>query len=282
MSELSTARPLAGKTALVTGGAGGIGRSTARLLVADGAHVLIASRNPGHLQQTADELTPLAAESGGSVDWAVCDATDSEQVRAAVVQASEPTGRIDMAVSVPGGGAMASVLDCEPEQFADVVNFNVMAPFLMIKHAGRAMADSVGGAESGGGSIVAVSSTAAVQSCRFLSAYCAGKAGVDALVRVAADELGAHGVRVNAVRPGLTATDATVGLVNNDNVVAQYLEQQPLQRIGHPDDIAWAIRYLAGPESSFTTGQFITVDGGHTLRSFVDFADVVASRSPAP
>lgn len=265
--------PLDGMSALVTGGAGGIGRSTARLLAADGAHVVIASRSAGHLADTADELAPLAAEAGGSIRWTTCDATDSDQVQAAVDLAAEPTGRLDTAVSVPGGGGMAAVLDYEPEQVAEIVSFNVVAPFIMIKHAGRHMADA------GGGSIVAVSSTAAIQSCRFLAAYCAGKAGVDALVRVAADELGAVGVRVNAVRPGLTATDATEGLVNNDSVVGQYLDQQPLQRIGEPDDIAWAIRYLAGPESSFTTGQFITVDGGHTLRSFVDFADVVAARS---
>ena len=273
MSSLSADRPLADMSALVTGGAGGIGRSTARLLVTDGAHVVIASRNSGHLQETADELAPLAAETGGSIRWTTCDATDSQQVQDAVALAAEPTGRLDMAVSVPGGGGMAAVLDYEPEQVAEIVSFNVLAPFIMIKHAGRHMADA------GGGAIVAVSSTAAIQSCRFLAPYCAGKAGVDAMVRVAADELGDRNVRVNAVRPGLTATDATEGLVNNDSVVAQYLDQQPLQRIGRPEDIASAIRYLAGPESSFTTGQFITVDGGHTLRSFVDFADVVAARS---
>ncbi len=273
MSSLSADRPLADMSALVTGGAGGIGRSTARLLVADGAHVVIASRNSGHLQETADELAPLAAETGGSIRWTTCDATYSQQVQDAVALAAEPTGRLDMAVSVPGGGGMAAVLDYEPEQVAEIVSFNVLAPFIMIKHAGRHMADA------GGGAIVAVSSTAAIQSCRFLAPYCAGKAGVDAMVRVAADELGDRNVRVNAVRPGLTATDTTQGLVNNDSVVAQYLDQQPLQRIGRPEDIASAIRYLAGPESSFTTGQFITVDGGHTLRSFVDFADVVAARS---
>lgn len=273
MSNPSENLPLAGMAALVTGGAGGIGRSTARLLVADGAHVMIASRSAGHLQEVSDELGPLAAEAGGSIRWTACDATDSDQVLAAVALAAEPTGRLDMAVSVPGGGAMAAVLDYEPEQVAETVSFNVVVPFIMIKHAGRHMADA------GGGSIVAVSSTSAIQSCRFLAPYCAGKAGVDALVRVAADELGALGVRVNAVRPGLTATDTTQGLVNNDSVVAQYLDQQPLQRIGRPDDVAGAIRYLAGPESSFTTGQFITVDGGHTLRSFVDFTDVVAARS---
>ena len=72
--------------------------------MADGAHVVIASRSAGHLQEVADELGPLAGEAGGSIRWTVCDATDSDQVQAAVVLAAEPTGRLDMAVSVPGGG----------------------------------------------------------------------------------------------------------------------------------------------------------------------------------
>ena len=179
-----------------------------------------------------------------------------------------------MAVSVPGGGAMAAVLDYEPEQVAETVSFNVVVPFIMIKHAGRHMADA------GGGSIVAVSSTSAIQSCRFLAPYCAGKAGVDALVRVGRRRAGSPRRPSQCGAPRADRKpNTTQGLVNNDSVVAQYLDQQPLQRIGRPDDVAGAIRYLAGPESSFTTGQFITVDGGHTLRSFVDFTDVVAARS---
>lgn len=130
MSDLSESRPLAGMAALVTGGAGGIGRSTARLLVSDGAHVVIASRSAGHLQEVADEMGPLAAGTGGSIRWTACDATDSDQVQAAVALAAEPTGRLDMAVSVPGGGAMAAVLDFEPEQVAETVSFNVVVPFI--------------------------------------------------------------------------------------------------------------------------------------------------------
>lgn len=133
MSDLSESRPLAGMAALVTGGAGGIGRSTARLLVADGAHVVIASRSAGHLQEVADDLGPLASEAGGSIRWTACNATDSDQVQAAVALAAEPTGRLDMAVSVPGGGAMAAVLDYEPEQVAETVSFNVVVPFMMDK-----------------------------------------------------------------------------------------------------------------------------------------------------
>jgi NAD(P)-dependent dehydrogenase (short-subunit alcohol dehydrogenase family) len=108
----------------------------------------------------------------------------------------------------------------------------------------------------------------------FDAGYAAGKTAVDMLVRIAADELGGAGVRVNAVRPGLTATDTTVGLVGNEAIAARFLEQQPIKRVGQPDDIAHAVRYFAGPESSWVTGQCLTVDGGHTLRRFPDLTDL--------
>lgn len=265
--------PVQGMAAIVTGGGGGIGRATARILVADGAHVLIAGRTASRLEAVAEQLAPEAGRSGGSIRWTVCDAAVDEQVAAAVASAAEPTGRVDVAVSVPGGGTMGGVLDVEPDEFERVVTFNAVVPFLLLRHAGRRMRDQ------GGGSFVAVSSTAAVQSSRLLAPYCAGKAAVDALIRVAADELGTHGIRVNAVRPGFTETDATTGLVADDAVVAQYLAQQPLARVGRAEDVARAIRLLAGPESAWTTGQCLTVDGGHTLRSFVDFSAVVQART---
>ncbi|MCB0994017.1 MAG: SDR family oxidoreductase [Acidimicrobiales bacterium] len=264
--------PLTGRTAIVTGGGSGIGRATAELLVADGAHVLVAARTASKLEGVVDALAPIAAAAGGSIRWSACDAADDEAVAEAVALAAEPTGALDMAVSVPGGGTMGSILDVEPAEFERVVSFNVMVPFLLLRHAGRAMRDH------GGGAFVAVSSTAAVQSSRYLASYCAGKAAVDTMVRVAADELGVHGIRVNAVRPGFTETDATAGLLTNDDVIAQYLARQPISRVGRAGDIAAAIRHLVGPESSWTTGQCLTVDGGHTLRDFVDFTSVVASR----
>jgi NAD(P)-dependent dehydrogenase (short-subunit alcohol dehydrogenase family) len=119
---------------------------------------------------------------------------------------------------------------------------------------------------AGGGAIVAMSSIAGVLTHRFMSAYCASKAGVEMLVRCAADELGGLGIRVNAVRPGLVPTDLAAPLAADDLVVADYLDQMPLGRLGTPDDIASAVRWLAGPESSWVTGQCVAIDGGHTLR----------------
>jgi NAD(P)-dependent dehydrogenase (short-subunit alcohol dehydrogenase family) len=192
-----------------------------------------------------------------------CDALQPGDVRAAVERA-ERGGRLDIAVSIPGGGNYCPVLGYDDERFSREVDQNVRPQFLIIKYAGLAMV------RGGGGSIAIVSSTAAIMSSPNLAAYCAGKAAVDQLVRVAADELGALGVRVNAVRPGLTRTGATEGMYAWPDVVEKFLEQQPLARPGEPQDIARALRFLAGPESSWITGQCLTVDGGHTIRRFPD------------
>jgi NAD(P)-dependent dehydrogenase (short-subunit alcohol dehydrogenase family) len=248
---------LAGRRALVIGGSSGIGLATARLLAADGCRVTIASRDEARL--TGAQIG-LAAE-GLEVHPCRCDTMVTDDVAAAVREASEGE-RLDIAVTVPGGGTPADVLDYEPDQFSAEVDTNVRPVFTLLKFAGPAMID--------GGSFVAVSSTAAVFSTRGLASYRAGKAAVDALVDVAADELGERGIRVNSVRPGLTRTDSTSGIFGNAALVARFLEQQAIARGGEVEDIAAAIRFLAGPESSWITGQHLTVDGGHTLRAFPD------------
>jgi NAD(P)-dependent dehydrogenase (short-subunit alcohol dehydrogenase family) len=133
-------------------------------------------------------------------------------------------------------------------------------------------------APTGGGSIVCISSDAAKLAWPFLASYCAAKAGLEALVRVAADELGHLGIRVNAVRPGLTRTARTeAGLLFRDEVLPKFLEQKVLHRTGVPDDIAAGIRYLAGPESSWVTGQSFAIDGGHELRKATDLEFIARS-----
>ena len=101
---------LSGTTAFLTGGAGGIGRASSRMLLADGAHVTIGSRNAERLAAEADRLQPIAEAGGGSIRWTVCDSLDEDQVRAAVDLAAEPTGRLDAAVAIAGGGPLAPVL----------------------------------------------------------------------------------------------------------------------------------------------------------------------------
>lgn len=253
---------LEGLRALVVGGGSGIGLASARLLARDGAVVTIAGRTESKLAGAQSEL----AAGGLQVDCAVCDVLDSAGVQAAVDAASDAERRLHIAVVVPGGGSIKPVLLFDDDEFDREVLQNTRPIFLVLKYAGQAML------RAGHGSFVAISSTAATFSCRYLSSYCAGKAAVDQLVSVAADELGQYGIRVNAVRPGLTRTDATAGMFRNDAMVQSFLDQQAIARSGEVDDIAEAVRYFAGPESSWTTGQHLTVDGGNTLRAFIDYA----------
>jgi NAD(P)-dependent dehydrogenase (short-subunit alcohol dehydrogenase family) len=253
---------LDGQRAIVVGGGSGIGFGSARLLARDGATVTIAGRTEAKLH---DACETLRAE-GLEVRYAVCDALSSDSVRAAVDAAADDEGRLDIAVVVPGMGAVKPVLLFDSDEFCSAVDGNVRPVFNLLKWAGQAMV------RNGSGSFVAISSTAAVFSSKYLAPYAAGKAAVDHLVRVAADELGELGVRVNSVQPGMTRTATTERSFQNAKMMAAFLEQQPIKRHGEVDDIAHAVRYFAGPESSWTTGQTLTVDGGHTLRAFIDYA----------
>ena len=206
---------------------------------------------------------------GLSASWVVCDAMRGDQVRAAVDAASDAERRLHLAVVVPGGGSITPVLMYGDDAFSAEVDKNVRPAYLFVKYAGRAMV------RAGHGSLVAVSSSAAAFSSRYLASYSAGKAAVDQLVKVAANELGRYGIRVNTVRPGLTRTDVTAQAFANDALREAFLEGQPLARPGEAEDIAQAVRFLAGPESSWVTGQCLSVDGGHTLRAFVDYEGLV-------
>lgn len=260
-NRIGGAGSLAGQRALVIGASSGIGLATAEALAIDGAHVLMCARGKERLEAAARQLVGRVPEARERIATRIVDGLDGAQVKAAVAAAGGDAG-LDIAVSVPGGGNFSPVLAYDDEAFSRTIDENVRPIFLVIKYAGRAMV------RKGGGSIVAVSSTAAIMSSPFLAAYCAAKAACDQLVKVAADELGRHGVRINAVRPGLTRTGATDGMFEARPIVEAFLAEQPLRHEGEPGDIARAIRFLAGPESVWTTGQSLTVDGGHTIRKF--------------
>lgn len=249
---------LEGMAALVTGGGSGLGLACARALALDGAVVTIAARNAERLAAAAAALN---AELGAErVRWVACDVTDESAVAAAVAAARAPLGGLHVAVANAGGGIVGSIFATTLETWRAVMDVNLTGPFLTIKHAGQAIV------ASGGGAIVATSSIAGVLTHRFMAPYCASKAGLEMLVKVAADELGQVGVRVNAVRPGLVPTEMASVLSDDPAVAADYVDQMPLGRLGTPADVAAAVRYLVGPESAWVTGQCLAVDGGHTLR----------------
>lgn len=244
---------LDGTYALVTGGGSGIGLGAAKLLVDDGCTVTLMGRTEAKVREAAEALGPGARWSAGSVD-------DEAAVERAVAVAAEGAGGLDVAVLAAGTGTAGPIIGHDTGEWQRTLETNLTGAFLCMKHAGAAMASS------GGGAIVAVSSIAGLRTHRLMSAYCVSKAGLDALVENAADELGANGIRVNSVRPGLVPTDISVGFTTNEAIVADYLEQMPVGRLGTVDDVANLIRFLAGPESGWITGQCISVDGGHHLR----------------
>jgi NAD(P)-dependent dehydrogenase (short-subunit alcohol dehydrogenase family) len=251
--------PLSGSAALVTGGGSGIGLACARHLLADGASVTLMGRREERVREAAEGLRAEAPE-GAVTSWSAGSVAEEEAVQRAVKVATAVTGALDIAVLAAGVGAAGPLLLTEHQAWEGVLATNLTGAFLTLKHAGAAMA------RTGGGSVVAVSSVAAVRTHRFMAAYCVSKAGLDALVRNAADELGVAGVRVCSVRPGLVPTDMAARLEADDQVRGDYLAQMPVGRLGSVDDVAALVRFLAGPESSWVTGECISVDGGHHLR----------------
>ena len=137
--------------------------------------------------------------------------------------------------------------------------------FLTRKHSAPHLADS------GRGSYVGISSHAGRDSFRFMGAYGAGKAGMDHLLRVAADEMGGVGVRVNSVQPGVIATEIMGAITGGSPVLDSYLTEIPLKRVGEPEEIGALVRFLIGPESGYITGQAISIDGGQSLRKGADY-----------
>lgn len=250
---------LDGQAALVTGGGSGIGLACARTLLDDGATVTIAGRSEDRLKSAAESLGTDRAH------YVACDVASEDAVVAAVEAAARPLGGLHMAVAAAGTSTFGAFVDTALSEWQQVMDTNLTGTFLVIKHAGARIRDS------GGGSIVAISSIAGAVTHRLLGAYSVSKSAIDALVRNAADELGASGVRVNSVRPGLVPTEMTDLVMDNEGIVGDYLAQMPLNRVGTPEDIAASVRYLCGPESSWVTGENVSIDGGHHLRRGPDY-----------
>lgn len=257
----------AGQGALVTGGGSGIGLAAARLLHASGAHVTLMGRTADKLESAADALH-TANPDGEMVRWITGDVAAEDDVIDAVEAARLVTGTLGVAVASAGTGAVAPIVAQPLEEFRQVLDTNLVGAFLTIKHAGRAMA------AGSGGSIVAVSSLAACTVHAWMSAYAASKAGIDALVRNAADELGQSGIRVNSVLPSLVETELVAIPMGDPALLTSYMENMPVAKVGKPDDVATVIRFLAGPESGWVTGNCLPVDGGHHLRRGPDYGGI--------
>jgi NAD(P)-dependent dehydrogenase (short-subunit alcohol dehydrogenase family) len=158
------------------------------------------------------------------------------------------------------------MVEADTDAVRATVDLNLIGSYLSLKHAAASMK------ESGGGSVVLMSSGAGHFPHRWLWAYGMAKAGVEALCAYAAEELGPEGIRVNAVQPGIIADELMAMITAGGPLLDDYLAQMPISRTGTVEDVAAAVRFLCGPESAWITGECLAVDGGHHLRRGADYS----------
>jgi 3-oxoacyl-[acyl-carrier protein] reductase len=236
-------------TAIVVGGASGIGWACAQALAGDGHRVVVADLN-------LEGARNRAAELGAPHTAAYVDVSDEASVATLFDEGHD----VDTVVNCAGFSNLSLIVDMDVEQFRSVVDVCLTGSLIVAKYAGRHLAD--------GGSLVSISSLNARQPAIGMSAYCSAKAGLSMLTQVAALELAPRGIRVNAVAPGFVTTPLTEGAALIPGVVEEYVENTPLGRAGTPEDVAEAVLFLT--KSAWLTGEVLDLNGGAHLRRYPD------------
>jgi 3alpha(or 20beta)-hydroxysteroid dehydrogenase len=240
----------AGKTAIVSGGARGMGASHARAIVAEGGNVTI-----GDVLDVDGKS--LAIDLGEAASFAYLDVTDPAAWEAAVTLAEETYGPVSVLVNNAGVLAQGPLVDGTPEAFRRVIEINLTGVYLGM----RAVVPSM--RRAGGGSIVNISSTAGLMGYAYLGAYVASKWGVRGLTKAAALELGRDNIRVNSVHPGPIRTPMTADF--SDEIAAS----QPIARFGEPEEVSRMVCFLASDDASYSTGAEFIVDGGQVTGAVI-------------
>ena len=250
---------LKNKVSLITGGGTGIGAATARLMAQEGAFVAVAGRRTDSLNDVVKSIE----DSGGSAVALTGDVIRSQDCQRFVDETVKRFGHLNILVNNAGTSTVGTALETDPGQWHQVMDTNATGTFMMCRCGLPHMM------KAGDGSIVNISSVSGIRGNRQRAAYNASKGAVCNLTKNLAVDFGRHGVRVNAVLPGLVETDMPRYFMTLDGrtweeVVDGALPKYPLGRIGKPEDIARCAVFLASDEAAWITGQLISVDGGLT------------------
>jgi NAD(P)-dependent dehydrogenase (short-subunit alcohol dehydrogenase family) len=239
------------RVAIVIGAGSGIGQAAAKGLAAHGAFVICADAKIELAEQTANEI-------GADAEARAADVTVSESVRQLFQTVKAERGRIDVAVTTPAINVRKPILDYADEEFDRVIEVSLKGTFRVLREAGRVMA------EQSRGSIIAFSSIRSLVVEPGQGVYAATKSGVVQMVRALAAELGPHGVRVNAIAPGVVDTPLTKPIKDRPDWYQAYAAKSVFNRWASADELAGPVVYLASEASSYVTGSVLFVDGGWT------------------
>lgn len=244
---------LGNKTAIITGGASGIGRAAALRFAREGAQVVIGDINVDGGRATAE----LIEKHGGRAIFTELNVSDSKQMKELISVTVETFGKLDILFNNAGiGNPNVKSVDLDEEDWDQIIDINLKGVFLGIKHAVPEMM------KAGGGAIINTSSLLGIKGQKYLAAYNASKAGVILLTKNAALEYGKHHIRVNAIAPGVIDTQIIEGWKNDERKWPIISKANALGRIGTPEEVANAVLFLASDEASFITGATLSVDGG--------------------
>ena len=248
------------RVAIVTGASQGIGRAIAVELAKVGAHVVVCSRRRAAL----DEVATAVRAEGRRALVAPCDIGDAAAVDAVVAQTLDTFGRVDILVNNAAYRLRYAFEDLPRAEWDAMVGTNLTGVFLFTQAVGRVMI------RQRAGKIINVSSTAGRTGARGMAAYAATKAGVTVLTQSLGAEWAKHGVLVNAVAPGPVETEGVLEIWKTPAMIERAAREVPLQRLGRPEEIAWAVIFVASDHANFMTGETVYVSGGPRMSNRED------------